>query len=166
MRKSPSFLRVGKSGKAVATSRLLVKAPIDKLIETLVKAGFIRRNAQGILLPKMYGSIMNLDHADILGFYNSKLRGILNFYSFASNRNKLGRILWLLRASCALTLARKYKLRTMRKVFFKFGQTLKCPDTDKVIFIQDTLRVLHNYQKTVNRPLPDKIIRTRTRRDP
>jgi type II intron maturase len=114
-------------GKAVATPRLLVKAPIEGIVEKLIKAGFIRRNAQGILLPKMQGPVTNLDHADIIAFYNSKMRGLLNFYSFAANRNKLGRILWLLRASCALTLARKNKLKTMRNAFFKFGRTLKCP---------------------------------------
>lgn len=144
LKKSPSFLRdsrFGKSVKAVGTSRLLVKAPIEKLLDNIIKAGFIRRNAQGILLPKMYGPILNLDHADIIAFYNAKLRGIINFYSFASNRNKLGRLLWLLRASCALSLARKYKLGTMRKAFHKFGETLKCPNTDLKIFIPDNLKV-------------------------
>ncbi len=158
LRKSPSFLRIGRVGKAVGTSRLLIKAPIEKLLDKLVKAGFIRRNAQGIILPKMYGPIMNLDHADILSFYNSKMRGILNFYSFAANRNKLGRIMWLLRASCALTLARKYKLGTMRKAFANFGSTLKCPNTDREIFIPDTLRVLHDYKNSLSGPSPDEII--------
>jgi len=114
-------------GKAVATPRLLVQAPISKIVVKLIKAGFIRRNAQGRLIPKMQGHITNLDPADIIAFYNSKMRGLLNFYSFAANRNKLGRIRWLLRASCALTLARKNKLKTMRKAFCKFGRTLKCP---------------------------------------
>jgi len=158
LRKSPSFLRVGRIGKAVGTCRLLIKAPIDKLLEKLIKAGFIRRNAQSNLLPKMHGSIINLDHADILSYYNSKIRGLLNFYSFASNRNKLGRILWLLRASCALTLARKYKLRTMRKTFFRFGERLKCPDTDQEIYIPKSLRVLHNYNKSLSSLFPDAII--------
>jgi group II intron reverse transcriptase/maturase len=158
LRKSPSFLRIGKIGKAVGTSRLLIKAPIDKLLDKLIKAGFLKRNTQGDIVPKMYGSVINLDHADILAFYNSKMRGLLNFYSFAANRNKLGRILWLLRASCALTLARKYKLRTMRKTYSRFGSTLKCPDSDRKIFIPDSLRVLHNYKKLINSPLPDTII--------
>lgn len=152
-------MRVGKYGKAVANCRLLIKAPIDKIVEKIIKAGFIRRNAKGILLPIMQGSIINLDHADILAFYNSKMRGLLNFYSFAANRNKLGRILWFFRASCALTLARKYKLDTMRKAFFKFGKTLKCPHTDLEIFIPTTLRVLHNYKKSLKCALPDDILK-------
>jgi group II intron reverse transcriptase/maturase len=161
LRKSTSFLRAGKVGKAVATPRLLVKAPIERIVEKLIKAGFIRRNAQGSLLPKMQGSITNLDHADIIANYNSKMRGLLNFYSFAANRNKLGRILWLLRASCALTLARKNKLKTMRNAFFKFGRTLKCPQTDQEIYIPSTLRVLHDYKykKSSNNALPEDIIK-------
>jgi len=158
LKKNPSFLVSSRFGRQVGNSRLLVKAPIDKLLDKLIKAGFIRRNSKGILLPKMYGAVMNLDHADILTFYNSKLKGLLNFYSFAANRNKLGRILWLLRASCALTLARKYKLGTMRQAFYKFGNFLKCPYTDKVIFIPDSLKVLHDYKRSVHSPLPDEII--------
>lgn len=93
LKKNISFLRVGRTGKAVGTSRLLIKAPIDKLLEKLAKSGFVRRNAAGTYLPKLFGSIINLDHHDIISFYNSKMIGLLNFYSFASNRNKIGRIL-------------------------------------------------------------------------
>lgn len=158
LRKSPSFLRIGRYGKAVGTNRVLVRAPIDTLLDKLINAGFIRRNSQGIIYPKMYGAIMNLDHADILAFYNAKMRGLLNFYSFASNRNKLGRILWYLRASCALTLARKYKLQTMRKAFNKFGIKLKCPSTDLEIYVPESLKALHNYKKRDSGPSPYTII--------
>jgi len=146
LKKNPSFLSTGKSGKMVAFRRLLVKAPIDSLLEKLVKTGFVRRNHKGTYLPKLYGPIANLEHADILNFYNSKARGILNFYSFASNRNKLGRILWYLKASCALTLARKFKLGTMRKAFKTFGKNLKCPNTDLEFFNHGSLKVLHDYK--------------------
>jgi hypothetical protein len=70
----------------------------------------------------MPGPITNLEHADIIAFFNSKIRGILNFYRFADNRNKLAIILWILRASRAINLPRKNKIRTMRKAFYKFGR--------------------------------------------
>lgn len=159
IKKSPSFLRLGKVGKTVATRRLLLKAPIDKLLEKLVLTGFVHRNAQSLIIPKMHGAIINLDHAEILSFYNSKIRGILNFYSFAANRNKLGRIIWLLRASCALTLARKYKLSTMREVFYKFGKNLKCPHSAQEIYIPSTLRVLHDYKKSLSAVYPEDILK-------
>jgi hypothetical protein len=49
-----------------------------------------------------------------------------------------------LKASCALTLARKYKLETLSKVFQKFGKNLKCPETDKEIYQPKNLKVSVN----------------------
>nr|AYE93245.1 hypothetical protein C0995_000107 [Termitomyces sp.] len=159
LRKSPTFLRAGKTGKAVGTSRLLIKAPIDKLIEKLIKAGFIRRNAQGLILPRHYGPAVNMEHTDILGYYNSKTRGILNFFSFASNRKKLGRIFWLLKASCALTLSRKFKLGTMRKAFAKFGKELRCQESGLTIFTPKSLKVVHDYKNNEVSETPDALIK-------
>jgi len=108
------------AGKAVGIPRLLLNVPINKILSQLKTAGFIKANKTTIL-PKGHTPIVNLSHYEILSFYNAKVRGLLNFYSFASNFYRLNSILWLLKASCALTLTRKYKLRTMSKVFRKFG---------------------------------------------
>lgn len=76
------------------------------------------------------GALINKSHYDILSFYNSKIDGITNKYSFANNSLGPGarREIRFLLASCALTLARKFKL-TQRKVFQKFGSKLTCPET-------------------------------------
>jgi len=50
-----------------------------------------------------------------------------------------------------LTLARKYKLNTMKKTFDKFGRGLTCPETDKSIFIPKK-KVKHKYQ--INNDIP------------
>lgn len=52
-------------------------------------------------------------------------QGLLNFYSLADNYSRLHRILYLLRYGCALTLASKNKLGTLKKVFKKFTLDLK-----------------------------------------
>merc|ERR1712078_448168 len=51
--------------------------------------------------------------------------GILNYYSCVHNRNELWSVVRFLHYSCALTLARKFKLRTIRKTFLKFGRHLE-----------------------------------------
>jgi len=84
---------------------------------------------------------MNHDHANIFAIYKSNLKGLLNYYSFAANISKVWIIFLLLRASCAITLAIKYTLGTMRKAFYKFVTSLKYPYTDKVNFIPDSLKV-------------------------
>ena len=94
LKRNNTFLRVTKDRrKAVATNRLTVKAPIKSLLNKLKSTGFVRQNNSQVFLPQCVGTLTNLSHYDILSFYNSKIHGLLNFYSFASNLNKLGRII-------------------------------------------------------------------------
>ena len=118
-----------------------LKAPTNKLINELKKSGFIRQNKLGKYIPQAFTSMVNQSHYEIISFYNSKIHGILNFDGFASNRFSIASVLWMLKASCALTLARKFKLRTMRKVFIKFGSNLKCSETEKELYRPSSLKV-------------------------
>lgn len=156
LERNSTFLRNRSTSRIKGTCRLLIKAPIKSLLSKMKEKGFIRQNNDQVYLPQHIGYLTNLTHYDIISHYNSKIYGILNFFSFASNFNKLGRIIWYLRASCALTLARKYKLNTMKKTFDKFGRSLTCPETDKSIFIPKNLRVKHKYQ--INNDLPKDVL--------
>lgn len=69
-----------------ANVRAKVNVPINTLIEKLIKAGFARRNHKGELLAKPMTAMVNMDHATIIQFYNPKIHGIINYYSFARNR--------------------------------------------------------------------------------
>lgn len=139
-------------GKIVGTPKLLLKAPITKILESLKKAKFIRLNEAGSALPQGLETMVNLSHYEIVTFYNSKIRGILNFYSFASNRNNLRSIIWLLTASCALTLARKLKLRTMKKVFSRFGKNLTCPETGVGLENEGYFGAIHDFKASAKDP--------------
>jgi len=130
--------------------RIQIKAPISKLVKTLKKNGFIRTSRLGKHIPCAYTKITNLPHSAILQFYNAKLRGLYNFYSFASNYNKLRYIVYLLQFSCAYTLARKLKLNPFSKVFKNFGRTLTCPDTGIKLEFLNTMKAKHEYKKSLN----------------
>uniref|UniRef100_UPI002238C465 reverse transcriptase domain-containing protein n=1 Tax=Ramaria cf. rubripermanens TaxID=2016387 RepID=UPI002238C465 len=145
-------------GEAVGIPKLLVNAPIPKWITELKKGGFTRQNQLGKILPQAYTKIVNLSHYEILQFFNSKIHGVLNFYSFASNRSSLYTITWLLKASCALTLARKFKLGSLRKVFQKFGSSLKCPETDLELQSPASLKAIHEFKVNDRIVTPSKII--------
>jgi hypothetical protein len=107
---------------ARVTSRIGILAPLDKLIEKLVIRQFMKWNPSGTrLLAKGVGRLVNLDHADIIAYYNAVVRGILSYYTFADNRSSLGVVVRYLHMSCARTLALKYKLRFMAKAYKKFG---------------------------------------------
>jgi len=72
----------------------------------------------------------------------------MNFYSFAANLNSMGTILMILHQSCALTLALKYKLRTKRQVFKRFGRYLEDPGSEMRLYLPVNLKVLHKYAGT------------------
>lgn len=68
---------------------------------------------------------MTLEHRQILHLYNSVIRGITNYYKFASNYSQMaGRVFHIMRQSCAKLLAAKYSLKSISKVYAKFGHSL------------------------------------------
>lgn len=102
----------------------------EKVVNRLYTKKFIRKrikphtNNTLIWRGTFRGNLINLEHADIIRYYNSVIRGIYNYYRIVGNMNQLAHVIWLLTESCALTLARKYGLRTLRKTFNKFGKDL------------------------------------------
>jgi group II intron reverse transcriptase/maturase len=129
-----------------STLRLRVDLPLKELVLKLIKFGFARRNKLGKVYAKGITHMIHQDHFTIVRFFNAKIGGILNYYSFAGNRALLHRLFWILRQSCALTLARKFKLKTMRKAFKKFGYELKDPETDVSLNIPKSLKRISEFK--------------------
>lgn len=102
----------------------------QKVLKRMLSRGIIRKrtshkNHKELILRGRYiGSLINLDHADIIKYYNSVIRGVFNYYDFVDNRTDVLYAVWLIKESCALTLAMKFKVRTMGKIFRKFGPNL------------------------------------------
>lgn len=139
-----------------ANTRASVNMPTSIIIEKMIKAGIARRNYKKALLANPITNLVNMDHATILQFYNSKVHGIINYYSFARNRVKILNLIWILRLSLAKTLARKYKLKSARQVFKKFGPLLKDPETDLQMHAPRSLPVIHKYNNVENlTPAPE-----------
>jgi len=125
--------------------RIILYAPILELIIKLQKKGFVKRSRLGEFFPIGKSNCIPLTHPQILNYFNSRIRGILNYYSCVLNRNELWSIVRFLNYSCALTLARKYKLKSLAKTFKKFGRDLKFVNDDGKeykIFRPDNLRML------------------------
>ncbi len=110
--------------------RISIEMDTKKVLKKLETNGFIRKRTSHTTHNELEyrgtfkGNLINLDHSDIIRYYNSVVRGIQNYYSFASNRADVSRIGWLIKESCALTLARKFKLKTLAKAFQMFGKDL------------------------------------------
>lgn len=152
--------KISKGGKVLkvrTSSRARLEAPIEVLLERGRANGLFKRLQNGRVVPTGLGRVVNLDHSDILKFFNQKIRGILNYYSFADNAKSLGIIVHGMKHSCALTLSLKYKLRNRAKAFKKFGKYLECKESGTKLFIPSSFsRTKSNFQ--INPPTPDAVL--------
>lgn len=123
-----------------------VLAPIEKLIEKLVKNKFVVRDRAGLPQATARKDLVLLSHYEIINFYNHRIQGVLNFYSFSGNRTNLRKIILFFQLSCALTLALKFKLKTKRAAFKAFGRTLKDKITGVELKLPKTLVAIHDYK--------------------
>lgn len=149
----------GKTLKARTTSRARLEAPIEGLLERGMANGLFKRLSNGKIVPTALGRVVNLDHSDILRFYNQKIRGILNYYSFADNAKSLGMIVHGMKHSCALTLGLKLKLRERAKVFKKFGKYLECKESGTKLFIPYSFSRTKKFY--INPPTPEVVLDAR-----
>lgn len=68
--------------------------------------------------------LQNFTEEQIVTLYNSKIRGILQYYGCCNCKSDLWPVVDVYRKSCALTLAIKLKMKTAAKVFSRFGSAL------------------------------------------
>jgi retron-type reverse transcriptase len=125
--------------------RIILHAPILELLIKLKEKGFVKRSSKGEFFPIGKSNCIPLTHPQILNYFNSRIRGILNYYSCVHNRNSLWSIVRFLNYSCALTLARKFKLKSLAKTFKKLGRDLEFVNKlgkKYKIFRPDNLRML------------------------
>lgn len=141
---------VGEGLKRRGMFRLALNAPIKRIMEKFIKFGYARRNHKKIIIAKGVTSIIHQDHGQIISFFNSKMRGILSAYSFVGNFTLMVKLVRILQQSCALTLARKLKLKTMRKTFSKFGLRLEDPATGLKLNYPESYKATNNYGELPN----------------
>jgi hypothetical protein len=66
-----------------------------------------------------------LEHQKILDKYYKKIKEYLTIYEMLNNKKIFNKIIrYILRHSCAKTLSRKYRLKSRKKTFKKFGKNL------------------------------------------
>jgi hypothetical protein len=90
----PILLKINRSAdtkkvRKRVSRRLIINAPIQDLIQKMINNKFARRNDRSLVLAKGRKDLVNLTHYQILRFYNARIRGLLNFYSFAGNYSSL-----------------------------------------------------------------------------
>lgn len=100
-----------------ANDRVIMNAPIREIEEKLKEQKFTKEKG----FPKAQTKWIYKRPKEIIRKYKAMIKGILNYYSFVNNRNKLRRIYWILRFSAVFTLARKWNI-SARKVIKKLKE--------------------------------------------
>ena len=98
---------------------VFLEAPIQDIIGKLCVKGFC--NKKGFPTPKKVWSIM--PDYQIVDLYNMNFAAILTYYSGASHRHTLRRLLYIFRFSCAMTIATKHR-SSVKKVFQEHGKSI------------------------------------------
>nr|YP_011026330.1 maturase K [Dudleya farinosa]WQN00324.1 maturase K [Dudleya farinosa] len=102
-----------------AIKQLSIRIPIFSLIESLAKAKFCNLFGHPISKPAW----TDLADSDIIDRFVWICRNLSHYYSGSSNKKSFYRIKYILRLSCARTLARKHK-STVRSFLKKLGSDL------------------------------------------
>lgn len=108
-------------------ARMRVYIDIRKVYKKLVSARIAKYDKYQIPRGTARNDLINNSHGEIVAFYNSEILRLWHrLYPF---RPRLQFVFLILKSSCALTLAKKYKLRTQGAIYKKYGKLLKCPET-------------------------------------
>lgn len=79
--------------------KIRIEMDTEKVLKRLEMNRFIRKRTSPkdgktlIYRGTFKGNLINLDHADIIQYYNSVIRGVYNYYSFTNNTQALAHII-------------------------------------------------------------------------
>lgn len=131
-------------------TRIYFAAPIASILKKLESQGIIKRYDQdrNRLIPNAITKLIFLDHAAIINRYNAIINGYLNYFSPVDNYSEFHQIIgYILRHSCAKTLARKFHLKTRAGAFKKFGKNLETSVTRKGLTRKYHLNIPNSFKK-------------------
>lgn len=129
--KSNHLVTKGKVKKRASTVKTRIKIPYDDIKDKLISEGFMDTKYRVKGITKW----IYLNHDDIIVRYNYIIRGLYNYYRLADNAAELRKFIdFILVHSCAKTLGRKYRLKSRKKVYKKFGNRLKKDNISIMMF--------------------------------
>nr|YP_008963772.1 hypothetical protein Grat.angu.mt.05 [Grateloupia angusta]AGO19285.1 hypothetical protein Grat.angu.mt.05 [Grateloupia angusta] len=119
--KAENLQKKYKKTVASLANKLTMDVPIKQVVKKLVLIGYCKSSGN----PTRCGRLIHKPLHIIIKEYLILESKLFSYYSMASNYKQLvKRIHYILKYSCALTFASKLKLKTLRKVFKKFGKDL------------------------------------------
>lgn len=119
-------IRAGVTLISKVGTRPQLLCPVYKIVDKLVARGMAKPGG----VPTRWGRMIHFETHRIVKHYWTIWQGISNYYSFVNNTGSLGRIFYILKYSCVLTLASKLKLGTKAKVFKRFRKDIAILDAN------------------------------------
>ena len=98
----------------------VILLPKQKILNKLIEKGFIKKN----LKPTSLKRLIHYSIKRIIEYYNSIYINISTYYRICTFCNSLKNIYYILKTSCALTIALKMKLKTIKKVYKIYSKNL------------------------------------------
>jgi len=128
------FLGYSFTSKRIGTKRYFQSnAPLTLVTKYLINKGYAKSNRN----PTRNTRLVNLSLYQIVNHYKELELEILHYYRLAENFDELAvNLHYILKYSCALTIASKMKLKTKRKVFMKYGKNLNIRDSNGKIQVR------------------------------
>ena len=103
--------------KRTLNQKVELNVPLDdKVMKFLFDKSVIKQEPDGQIKPQSRTFLTGCTDLEIVQTYNAELRGICNYYSIASNFNKLNYFAYLMEYSCLKTLAHKHKSTTSKMI--------------------------------------------------
>ena len=102
--------------------------PIERLFRKYAEKGFFQKPSRGKtkrLVARYQTKYVFMHPYHIVQRYNSLIRGLVNYYSGSERLSDLHKFFHELRRSAALTIAHYHKESSAKKMFIKYGKTLK-----------------------------------------
>jgi len=107
------------------TTNAILDGPIDRIVKKLNERGYTKKNGS----PTRNGRFIHHTLYDMIERYKMVEKGILQYYKTANNYGRVAaRIHYILKYSCALTIASKMKLNTLKRVFNRYGRSINIKD--------------------------------------
>nr|YP_010336380.1 putative reverse transcriptase/maturase [Goniotrichopsis reniformis]UNJ14786.1 putative reverse transcriptase/maturase [Goniotrichopsis reniformis] len=108
---------------SMATSKVSFTISLKRIKQLFLQYKFVRYRHKNSLWPISKTKWVHLSDFKIVKIYHEILYNISNYYSGISQQKNMVYLEYILRFSCAMTLAHKHK-STVKKIFAKYGKNL------------------------------------------
>lgn len=121
VRRNGQIKRSGNCSKRTLNNMVELNVPLqDKIMKFLFTKGLVMQKQDGQIVPVSRIRMLHCTELEIVSAFNAELRGLCNYYSLASNFNRLNYFAYLMEYSCLKTLAKKRKC-SIRKILQKYS---------------------------------------------